>query len=304
MTATLACRIARQVTGHGPLRVLLLHALTGGPEAADRPGRQGWWGPLFREGAPLAAECATVWTPNLPGSCYGTVLEGPASSLGTREQAGLLARWVEAEGLSFDAVIGGSLGGMVALELALQAPERFRSVGVIGCGARADAWLWGTNEVQRAILLSPRLGDAEAIALARRAAMLTFRTPEGLGARFQDPAAIRGWLAHHGDALAARYTRGAYLALLGAMDAHDIGRDRGGIIAALRGLRAPLHVLGLDPDHLFPKAVVAELGAAAEAAGVLGSLSWIEGPHGHDAFLIDWGAVKGWVERVCAEVAS
>jgi homoserine O-acetyltransferase len=230
------------------------------------------------------------------------VLEGPEAGLGTREQAALLARWLEAEGLAFDVVIGGSLGGMVALELAVQAPERLRTVGVIGCGARADAWLWGTNEVQRAILLSPRLGDAEAIALARRAAMLTFRTPEGLDDRFRDAAAIRGWLAHHGDALAARYTRKAYLALLNAMDAHDLGRDRGGSAAALRRLKGPLHVLGMDPDHLFPRPVVEELGAAADAAGVLGSLTWIEGPHGHDAFLIDWEAVGAWVERVCAEV--
>lgn len=304
MSAALTCRIVHRVTGHGPLRVLLLHALTGGPEAADRTGVQGWWGPLFREGAPLADARATVWTPNLPGSCYGSVLEGPESGLGTREQAGLLAQWMASEGLAFDVVLGGSLGGMVALELAVQAPERVGTVGVIGCGARADAWLWGTNEVQRAILLSARLGDAEAIALARRAAMLTFRTPEGLNARFADAPSIRGWLAHHGDALAARFTRRAYLALLNAMDAHDLGRGRGGCASALQRMRGRLHVLGMDPDYLFPKSVVADLGAAAEAAGVLGSLSWIEGPHGHDAFLIDWRAVTDWVERVCAEVAS
>jgi len=288
---------AFRVTGQGPRRVLLLHALTGGPDAADRPGAQGWWAPVFSAGAPLSAEKARVWTPNLLGSCYGS--RGPTGpSLSTRRQAEVLADWIGAEGLSFDALIGGSLGGMVALELALLLPEAFGSVGVIGCGARADAWLWGTNEVQRAILRSGQLPDAEAIALARRAAMLSFRTPQSLDQRFQEAGEIRGWLAHHGDALAARFTRESYLALLDAMDNHDLGRGRGGLVSALGGLQAPLFILGMDPDLLFPRPVLEELAEATLAAGRRCELEWLESDHGHDAFLIEWEQVKDWVRKV------
>ena len=84
--------------------------------------------------------------------------------LGLKVVGSWLAAWIRREDLAFEALIGGSLGGMVALELALLIPERFRTVGVIGCGARADAWLWGANAIQRAILASATLGDAEAIA--------------------------------------------------------------------------------------------------------------------------------------------
>jgi len=291
-------RTAFRVTGHGPVRVLLLHALTGGPDAADAPGVKGWWGPVFREGAPLAPDRATVLTPNLAGSCYGFEGPEPEGGYSTRYQAGLLAQWLRGEDLHFEVLLGGSLGGMVALELALLEPERFGSVGVIGCGGRADAWLWGTNEVQRAILASPALGDAEAIQLARRAAMLTFRSPEGLAGRFDTAQEVQEWLAFHGKALADRFTRRTYLALLEAMDNHDLGRDRGTLAQALGTLGAPLHVLGLDNDHLFSRATLDELIEAAREAGRLGCARWVASPHGHDAFLIEWDQVNAWLKEV------
>ncbi|MDR2697417.1 MAG: hypothetical protein LBB40_02955 [Holophagales bacterium] len=61
---------AYRVTGHGTVKVLLLRALTGGTDAVDRNGVKGWWGPLFKPGAPLAKDSATVWTPNLFDGCY------------------------------------------------------------------------------------------------------------------------------------------------------------------------------------------------------------------------------------------
>jgi homoserine O-acetyltransferase len=187
---------------------------------------------------------------------------------------------------------------MVALELALAEPGRFRAVGVLGCGGRADAWLWGANEAQRAILASPSLGDAEAIALARRLAMLTFRSPRGLSGRFGTREGLREWLDFHGRALADRFTRAAYLALLEAMDNHDLGRDRGGLDAALRGLGCPLSVLGLDTDQLFSRDSVEELAGAAKAAGRLGRAGWVSSPHGHDAFLMEWDQVDAWLREV------
>jgi len=293
-------RTAYRIHGEGPLRVLLLHALTGGPDAADAPGVKGWWAPIFRPGAPLGPEVATVYTPNLAGSCYGTQVARPEGGYTTRFQAEVLAEWLRAEDLRFDVLLGASLGGMVGLELALAEPGRFGRTAVIGCGARAEAWLWGTNEAQRAILASPTLGDAEAIALARRAGMLTFRSPAGLAGRFQDAASLQAWLAFHGKALADRFTRSAYLAMLEAMDQHDVGRGRGGLREALAGLGGPLHVLGLNPDHLFSRACLEELVEAARAAGRLGCVRWVDSPHGHDAFLIEWDPVVAWLKEVVA----
>ena len=281
-----------RVHGQGPARVLLLHALTGTPDAADRveagTAMKGWWSPLFDGGAPLAGEACTVWTPRLPDG------EG----ITAREIAASLTAWIETEGLSFDLLVGGSLGGMVALELAVQAPARFKAVGVIGCGGRSDAWIRGQVHAERRVLESA-LPDAEAIALARRFAMLSFRAPEGLDGRFREEG-VAAWLDHHGAALAARFDRARYHALLGAMASHDLGRDRGGLVTALKALQSPLHILGIGSDQLFVPALIQELAAAAHEAGRLGSLDWIHSPHGHDAFLIEWDQVSAWLRRLFA----
>lgn len=293
----LAYRIAHRRIGTGPVKVLLLHALTGGPHPE---GEHGWWGPLFHPGWPLDPAHCTVWAPNLIGSCYGSTGPDGVSdfpNITPRDQATALMRWIEAEHLAFDALVGGSLGGMVALELALLAPERFKTVAAIGCGGRSDGWIWGTHAIQRAILESD-LPDHQAIALARHAAMLTFRAPAGINSRFESKPQIQDWLRHHGEALSARFTRASYLALLSAMDAHDIGRGRGGIVPALKGLRAPLHILGLSSDQLFTAPLIHELADAAEAAGTSGSLNWINSAHGHDAFLIEWDQVANWLQKV------
>ena len=334
----LTFHIAHRRIGTGPLKVLVLHALTGGPQPE---GEKGWWEPLFHPGWPLDPANCTVWAPNLIGSCYGSTgpdddqyrslwrershegtrtshevfssfpscefVAGPFGRYGDKEnifpritprdQAAALARWLASEHLTFDVLLGGSLGGMVALELALLAPERFKTVAAIGCGGRSDSWIWGTHEIQRAILESG-LPDDQAIALARHAAMLTFRGPEGINARFGAKNEIRDWLHHHGEALSARFTRASYLTLLSAMDAHDIGRGRGGLVQALKNLKAPLHVLGLSSDQLFTPPLILELAHAAEAAGTLGSLRWIKSSHGHDAFLLEWDQVATWLRDV------
>lgn len=292
----LPVHLAHRRTGTGTLRVLLLHALTGGPDAADRPGVKGWWGPLLAEAGPLGPARATVWCPNLPGSCYGSV--GPAHlqpfpELTPRDLAAALLRWIEAEDLAFDVTLGGSLGGMVALELALLAPQRVGALGVLSCGGRADAWLRADCHAQRRILELP-VSDAEALAAARRVAMLGFRSGASLEARF--PQGGEGaWLDHHGRALAARFDRRSLHVLLGAMAAFDLGRGRGGLRWALARLQSPLHLLGIPSDTLFLPGLITELAEAAEAAGRLGSLTWLDSPHGHDAFLLEWDRLSAWL---------
>ena len=296
---SLSMEIAWRRIGHGPKKVLLIHALTGG---VHPDGPRGWWGPLFAADAPLAADRVSVWAPNLPGSCYGSTgpkKGGAFPDLTPRDMAGALAAWIEAEDLRFDAVAGGSLGGMVALELALRLPDRIGALGVIGTGGRSDAWLLGHNHVQRRILEEPSLADDRAIALARHAAMLTFRTAKSLNGRFGEDGP-QPWLDHHGRALAARFSRESYLALLKAWDAHDLGRNRGGLATALGGLRCPLHLLGIDSDQLFVPGLVLELAEAAVAAGADIRLDWLHTPHGHDAFLMEWGQVAVWLDQLLA----
>jgi homoserine O-acetyltransferase len=321
---TLPVHIAHRKVGAGPVKVLLLHALTGGPDAADRAGVKGWWGPLFEADAPLDPARTTVWCPNLPGSCYGSVGPShlqPFPELSPRDLAAALLRWIELENLTFDVTLGGSLGGMVALELAVLAPGRVGRLGVLGTGGRADAWIRASCHAQRRILELPIPGD-QAVAAARRVAMLGFRSGEsleqrfgsheveigtglarpelggaGVGASARNPRSVEAWLDHHGEALANRFERRSLHALLGAMAAFDLAKGHGGLRWALARLEHPLHVLGIPSDTLFLPALVEELARAAQAADRLGSLTWLESPHGHDAFLIEYPQVTAWLNH-------
>ncbi|HEY0474999.1 MAG TPA: homoserine O-acetyltransferase, partial [Kribbella sp.] len=105
------------------------------------------------------------------------------------------------------------------------------------------------------------------------------RNPQGDG-RF----AVESYLDHHAAKLAARFDPGSYVVLTRAMNTHDIGRNRGGLHAALRGSESRLVVAAVDSDRLYPARLSAELVDARPDAG---PLHLIKSPHGHDGFLIE-----------------
>lgn len=292
--------------------VLVLHALTGSAEAAHPA--HGWWRALIGPGRAIDTTRVAVLAPNLLGSCYGTT--GPAADwrvvpgtwagdgfppVTTRDMARLVGRLLDALHVRAPAaVVGGSLGGMVAQEWLLLHPGRARAAVVLAAPdahtAQAIAW----NHAQReALALGARAGDPDAgLALARAVAMVSFRTEASLEARFGrapaegdddgSPFAVQRWLAHHGAALAARFDAATYRTLLDAMDAHDVARgrsaggDRDAVLRALGAAAGRLFAVGVPGDLLYSDAVVEAWGRAAGAA-----LRTLRSPHGHDAFLLE-----------------
>jgi homoserine O-acetyltransferase len=91
-------------------------------------------------------------------------------------------------------------------------------------------------------------------------------------------------LDHHADKLVNRFDASSYVTLVRAMDSHDVGRDRGGVDAALARIRAKTLVAGVDSDRLYPLAQQIQLAAAIPTAG---PAEIITSPHGHDAFLLE-----------------
>jgi homoserine O-acetyltransferase len=185
-----------------------------------------------------AADRYAVLSPNLLGSCYGTrfVAKG-AASITTRDQARLVALLLDDLGISRVVLAtGGSLGGMVALEWAATFPERSETVAVFAAPAAHTAWGIGWNHVMRRAIA---VAGVDGLALARMAGMLVYRTPGELEARFGrsevegGELAVRSYLDHHGEKLVARFDDASYVALLDAMDAHDVGRGRGSVGEAL-----------------------------------------------------------------------
>jgi homoserine O-acetyltransferase len=181
--------------------ILVCHALTGSAHAAgeDMPGKRGWWDGVIGPGRALDTDRYFVICSNVLGGCYGST--GPTSvDPGTGEEYGdvfptitirdivhaqrLLVRSLGIERLH--AVIGGSMGGMQVLEWGLLYPEAVDLLLPIATCARQAPWRIGVSAIAReAIALGRRLGDeGGGLALARKAAMLTYRSAQEFSLRF------------------------------------------------------------------------------------------------------------------------
>jgi homoserine O-acetyltransferase len=312
--------------------VLVLHALTGdahvsGP-AAPGQSTAGWWDALIGPGRVIDPRDWFVVSSNVLGGCQGTT--GPSSlapdgqawgsrfpRITIRDQVELERRLADHLGIErWASVIGGSMGGMRALEWAISHPDRVGSALVLATGAAVTADQIGTQTAQiLAIQSDPnwRGGDYYAspqgpdagLGLARRIAHLTYRSAAELEARFgrrpqvdrEGVFAVASYLDHHADKLIRRFDAGSYVVLTEAMNTHDVGRSRGGVAAALGSIRAPLVVGGIDTDRLYPIQLQREI---AELAPTCAGLDVISSLYGHDAFLIESGAVGALAAKALA----
>jgi homoserine O-acetyltransferase len=285
----------------GP-QVLVVHALTGSADAAGD-----WWGPLIGEDHALDTNRIGVLCANLLGGRYGSTgpetldpgTERPYGSafppVSVRDQA--RAQWRLADELGvnrFRLVTGGSLGGMVALEAALERPGAVERVMPIAAPAAIGPLAVAWNHIQ--LRMVDQLG-AEGMALARQLAMTTYRSEADFHLRFGGRAepdgtpSIVSYLEYQGRKLLERFHPDTYRTLVAAMDTHDIGRDRGGVEAALRQLAEAgtrLTGLGIQDDILYGPAQVHALVDAATAAGVDAVYRHLRSTKGHDAFLVEW----------------
>ncbi len=244
--------------------VLIIHALTGTVRASE------WWKGVIGVGAALDPTTHAILCANLLGGCDGTT--GPTNStpdalppITTRDQAAVLARLLDALGVSTPLLVcGGSLGGMVTLEFAASFPERVRGAVCLAAPAvqTAQGLAWNTI-MRRAIALG---GERDGLALARMVGMLSYRTPEGLERRFgrsQEASGVfqvNAWLDAHGEKLLQRFDAASYGALIDAMDAHDVGRGRGGVRAALSPPRRPARGGGYSRRSAVPGSRGARVG--------------------------------------------
>lgn len=298
---TVAYRHDGAAPADGP-QVVVVHALTGSADAAGD-----WWEPLIGPGRALDTERYGVLCANLLGGRYGTT--GPTSddprtgrpyghtfpAVSTRDQARAQWRLLDALGIGRLALTtGGSLGGMVALEIALERPGAVDHIVPIAAPAATGPMAIAWNHIQAELI--DRLGD-DGLALARELAMTTYRSEddfdERFGRRYEDDGrpSIVSYLDHQGRKLVERFDGDTYRTLAGAMDRHDVGFGRGGIDAAFRllaGGDSQVTGIGIEGDILYGPAQVRQLVADATQAGVRSRYRELRSTKGHDAFLVEW----------------
>ncbi|MBU1255101.1 MAG: homoserine O-acetyltransferase [Alphaproteobacteria bacterium] len=321
--------------------ILLCHALTGDQFVASAhpvTGKPGWWERMVGPGRPIDTDRYHVVCANVIGSCMGST--GPASLapdgepyamrfpvITIRDMVRGLVGLLDELGIDrLHVVVGGSMGGMQALSLAANWPERAGRVLAIATTARHSAQNIAFHEVGRqAIMADPYWckGDYYAheerpgagLAVARMAAHITYLSEDGLtekfGRRLQDRTEktfgfdadfqVESYLRYQGSGFTKRFDANSYLYITRAMDYFDLAEEHGGKLAeAFAGSQARFCLVSFDSDWLYPTAESRHVVHALNAAGAPVSFVELSAPFGHDSFLLDVPAldrvVKGFLE--------
>lgn len=309
--------------------VLVLHALTGDSHAIGGASKQhpteGWWNGIIGPGLSIDTDKWWVIAPNMLGGCQGSTGPSSLASNGIeygasfpfvtiRDQVSAQKQFAEVIGVKkWAAVIGGSMGGMQALEWAIEHPALVERLAVIAAPPVSTADHIALNSVQvEAIMTDPAFADGNyydakpgfgphrGLALARRMALLNYRSPSELNERFErtwqsnvNPLggggrfAVESYLDFHGNKFTRRFDANSYIILVDAMNSHDIARGRESIENALSKITATTLVAGITSDRLFPidgQKVIAD-GIKSKLIG--DKLHVIESAFGHDGFLIE-----------------
>ena len=309
--------------------VLVCHALNASHHAAgcysEDPENVGWWDNMIGPGKPLDTDRFFVLSANNPGSCFGST--GPASidpgsgrPYGSRFPVMTVEDWVEAQarladaiGIArFAAVMGGSLGGMQALQWAISYPDRIAHAIAIAVAPKLSAQNIAFNEVaRRAIVTDPDFhgGDyyqygvkpKRGLRLARMVGHITYLSDdvmmtkfgralraERLGYHYDIDFEVESYLRHQSDKFAEYFDANTYLLITRALDYFDpAAAHRGSLTAAVGGVKAGFLVVSFTSDWRFSPARSRELVKALVDNRRNVSYAEIDAPHGHDAFLLD-----------------
>lgn len=329
--------------------VLVCHALTGDQYLAERhplTGKPGWWEAIVGPGKPIDTSRFFVICANVLGGCMGST--GPRAPMtdsdGNTRPWGIdfpnitirdmvraqekLVRHLGIERLL--AVVGGSMGGMQALEWAATFPGMVHACAPIATAAHHSAQNIAFHEVGRAAIHSDPdwrggrywaeegLIPAKGLSVARMVAHITYLSEEALARKFgrrlrgasaltflEDVFEVESYLRHQGSTFVHRFDANSYLTITRAMDYFDLAAESGGeLAAAFRGTPTRFFVASFSSDWLFPTSESRALVRALNAAAANVSFVEIKSDKGHDAFLLhepEFHAALGGFLRGAAE---
>ena len=322
--ATLHYAVYGRLNARRDNAVLVCHALSGSALVGS------WWPEVFAPGAVLSLERDFVICINLIGSCYGSTGPGSVNPetgepygpdfplISIRDNVRAQARLLDSLGVKkLRLVLGGSIGGMQAVDWCIEFPQRVERGIVIGV-APLSAMGLALNHLQRQAIehdpewlggrYLPQKPPRRGLSLARQVGMLSYKSVELFDERYgrkpnrngEDPWKMEdgqgllggrfdicGYLDYQGERFVERFDANSYLAILRMMDNWDPVRGFSSAAEAFGGIRAPLKIVGISTDWLFPEITVRRFAEAIRSAGVRAEYKEMISAHGHDAFLAE-----------------
>ena len=277
--------------------ILVNHALTGNSNVA---GENGWWIDLVGEKRVIDTNQYTILSFNIPGNGYdGFVIENykdfEARDIANIFLLGLKALKIE----KLFALIGGSLGGGIAWEMAVINPVVTQHLIVIATDWKSTDWLIANCQIQEQFLVN----SSNPVHDARMHAMLCYRTPESFKARFQRSKNdelqifnVESWLLHHGKKLQERFQLSAYRLMNQLLRSIDVtkGRDE----SILDSIQADIHIIGVDSDLFFTAEENKETHKQLALTHPNVTYNEINSVHGHDAFLMEYQQLGKIIEPI------
>jgi homoserine O-acetyltransferase len=331
--------------------ILVCHALSGSHHVAgfyaEDPDKIGWWDNLIGPGKPIDTERFFVIGVNNIGGCHGST--GPGSidratgkPYGASFPLVTCEDWVASQARLMDRLgidklagaIGGSLGGMQAMQWTLSFPDRIRHAFVIAAAPRLSTQNIGFNDVARqAIVSDPDFHGgnfyahnaipARGLKLARMLGHITYLSEDLLmekfgrvlkrrdeyGFNYDVEFEIESYLRYQGDKFAQVFDANTYLLMTKALDFFDPAKEAGGNLAkALSVAKAGFFVASFKSDWRFPPERSREMVKALVASQKAVTYAEIDAPHGHDAFLLDnahyHGLLAAYIDNVASEIGA
>ncbi|MCF6294653.1 MAG: alpha/beta fold hydrolase [Flavobacteriaceae bacterium] len=281
--------------------VLVNHALTGNSNVC---GQNGWWQDLIGKDKCIDTSTYAVLAFNIPGNGYDGITENLIDNykdFNTRDIAKIFALGLEQLNIShLFAVIGGSVGGGIAWELAALKPDLIEYVIPIAADWKSTDWLIANCYIQDNILNNSNMPLSD----ARIHAMTLYRTPESLAAKFGRTKKdvqlfnVESWLHHHGKVLNKRFQLTAYKMMNQVLRTIDILYNRGDFLEVASAIKSHIHIITINSDLFFKSEENWNTYVALKSIKENVTIGEIKSIHGHDGFLIEYEQLSKLLDPV------
>ncbi|WP_276165599.1 bifunctional aspartate kinase/homoserine dehydrogenase I [Zobellia alginiliquefaciens] len=275
------------------------HALTGNSNVT---GDDGWWSALIGEGKCIDTKKYTILSFNIPGNGYDKFIIDNYKDFVAGDIARIFLLGLQQLEISkLFALLGGSLGGGIAWEMAALNPKITEHLIPVASDWKSTDWLIGNCQIQEQFLVNSK----QPVHDARMHAMLCYRTPESFKDRFKRSTNeelqvfnVESWLMHHGEKLQERFQLSAYKLMNQLLKTIDVMRNGEQNFVDLQNSDANIHIIGVDSDLFFTAKENKETFKRLAQANGNVTYGEVHSLHGHDAFLIEFDQMERLLEPV------